>query len=521
MSCRPIAAFSLGLLIFVSGSAACMLPPLAQPARPSTAFLRSVQTDAGRRVAALLADHPGETAFYVLGSGLDAFAARIRLIDQAEGAVDAQYYIFKDDIVGRFMLSRMLRAADRGVRIRLLVDDLGSWGIDPLLAAAEAHENFEVRLFNPIARGPLPGLAKVGDLLTRAGRLNHRMHNKMLAVDGAAAVVGGRNIGDEYFDAAPGVNFADLDLFAMGPVLAELGNSFDSYWNSPFVVPASGWGGLESGDEQLAWLRAELEAHETENIDSEYADRVRSSQLARQIEAGEFPLIWAEAHMVADLPRKIIARGDEIPETLLMTQLAPYLNEATEELLLVSPYFVPRDAGVAYFAQAVERGARVAILTNSLVANDVPAVHSAYAPYRKPLLEAGVELYEMRHTGETFSQAERSGLFGSSSAALHAKSFVIDSRYVFVGSLNLDPRSVDLNTELGLVVDSRELAVGRAQALARALGPDVSWKLTLDESGRLQWQGQAGETWHRDPESSWSTRFGVWLLGLLPIEGQL
>ncbi|MDJ0786194.1 MAG: phospholipase D family protein [Myxococcota bacterium] len=509
---------ALAALFLLAG---CATPPYGEPKRPSSAFVAWQETSQGRQIQELLDRHPGKSGLYVLRSGLDAFVARMHLIEQAERAVDLQYYILHDDVTGRFILSSLLAAADRGVRVRILVDDLGSLGIDRVLAAAEGHENIEARLFNPLARSPLGGLAKVGDLLARAAQLNRRMHNKMLTVDGVAAVVGGRNLGDEYFDASPGANFADLDLFAIGPVLESLGNSFDRYWNSPFVVDVAGWGGLESDPASLAALRDELAAHVQEHAQSAYANRVRQTRLVQELEAGEVPLLWAPVHMVADLPRKIVARGDEIPETLLIRRLAPFLGEASEELLLVSPYFVPRDSGVDYFTAAVERGARVQILTNSLVANDVPAVHSAYAPYRRPLLEGGVSLFEMRHTGEVFSQAERAGLFGSSQAALHAKTFVIDRRYVFVGSLNLDPRSVDLNTELGLLVDSEELAERQARSFERATAPEISWTVSLDDEGRLRWAGLPGEEWSRDPESSWWARFKLGLLGLLPIEGQL
>jgi putative cardiolipin synthase len=505
---------------------ACARPPDVTPL-VERAFDRPAETAVGERLALRLAEHPGESAIYVLGSGLDAFAARMLLIGEAERAVDVQYYIFHDDVTGRLLLSRLIAAADRGVRVRLLLDDLGSPGIDRLISAAAAHENLEVRLFNALARGPSRGLARVLDLLSRPRQLNHRMHNKMLSADGALAVVGGRNVGDEYFDAAPGVNFADLDLLVAGPVLPELGNSFDLYWNSPFVTPLSGWPAMRAGAEQLDALRLELAEHDRAQVESEYAERVRSSNIVRELESGQLAAFWAPTHAYSDLPEKIVAKGEELEKTLLARQLGPLFEDVSSELLVVSPYFIPREAGVAYFKKTVDRGVRVRILTNSLAATDVPAVHAGYSRYRKDLLRAGVELYELKPTGEVHRSAQRRGLLGSSSASLHAKTFVVDGDEVFVGSLNLDPRSVSLNTELGLVVEGEELASRQIDSFERIVSPELSWRVQLDEQGRrdrLVWEGtEAGvpERHAKDPDTSWWARFKVSLLKLLPIEGQL
>ena len=505
---------------------ACFHADLSDPGlRPTTnAFSHPEETDIGRALIPQLEAHPGASGLYVLRSGLDAFAARMLMIDAAEKAVDVQYYIFHDDVTGRYLFSRLLAAADRGVRVRLLLDDLGSPGLDRLLAAAQVHPQMEIRLFNAMARGPLPGLARLLDLLSRPRRLNHRMHNKMLAVDGVAAVVGGRNIGDEYFDAAESVNFADLDLLAFGPVLEELGRSFDLYWNSEFSSPVAGWASLRADPEALAALRAELLAHEEAQAGTRYAKRVRSSTLYRDAKAGKLELLWAPTRAVADLPEKIIAHGKELEATLLSRRIGPLFGEARSELIIVSPYFIPRDSGVAFLERAIARGVRARILTNSLAATDVNAVHAGYKGYRVPMLEAGVELYELKRTGKRLRRAERSGLFGSSSASLHAKTYLFDREVVFIGSLNLDPRSVDLNTELGLVVHSPELAEEQLASFERVISPEVAWRLRLDDDGELVWEGSDGgdpQTWHNEPDTSWWQRFKVSLLTLLPIEGQL
>jgi len=504
----------------------CARPP-SLTLLPEQAFDRPEETDAGKRLAPRFAAHPGDSAVYTLAPGLDAFAARMLLVHDAERAVDVQYYIFHDDVTGKLLLSQLLSAADRGVRVRMLIDDIGSPGVDRLLSAADAHENLEVRLFNAVARGPWNGLAKVFDLLSRPRQLNHRMHNKMLTADGLMAVVGGRNVGDEYFDAAPSVNYADLDLLVAGPVLPELGECFDRYWNSPFVTPLSRWPRMQGSAELLGEVRAELAVHDFEQRTSRYAERVRASNLARDLEDGVLTVIWAPTNAYADQPEKIEAKGEALEATLLTRQLGPFVRDAKREFLVISPYFIPGDEGVKFFGDAVQRGARVRILTNSLAATDVPAVHSAYSLYRKALIRAGVELYELKPSSEVLMEAQRKGLFGSASASLHAKSFIVDGEHVFVGSLNLDPRSVDLNTELGLVVDGPELAAQQREQFENIVSPELSWRLHLEgESGREQlvWKGREGgepERFDRDPHTSAWGRFKVGLLRILPIEGQL
>ncbi len=503
---------------------ACAHPRSDHPHEASQHFDRLEETRVGRQLIEAAATHPGDTALYRLGDGRDAFAARALAIRGATRAVDAQYYIWHDDLTGKSLLRELLAAADRGVRVRLLIDDLGSAGLDPLTAALDVHENLEVRLFNPFARGPWQGLATLLDGLGRLSRLNHRMHNKMLTADGVLAVVGGRNIGDEYFDAAEGVNFADLDLMAFGPVLPELGESFDLYWNSEFAVPIAAFSRLDWTPAELDATREALEEHARQSRETVYAQRVRESHLLEQLAAGELPLIWAPTVAMADLPEKVVARGEAVEATLLRTQLDPIFEAVETDLEIVSPYFIPRDRGVAYLCGLVERGVRVRILTNSLAATDVGAVHAGYSAYRKDLLACGVSLFELKRTGAYHEEANRSGFFGSSGASLHAKTFVIDGSRVFVGSLNLDPRSVDLNTELGLVVESTELADVQAAKFEVAVGPELSWSLALDEDGDIVWTGTDGGQPQRytvDPMTSWWARFKVGVLGLLPIEGQL
>lgn len=490
---------------------------------PSRAFDRPGDTENGRRFAARSGEHPGDSALYVLGNGLDAFAARVAIIDGAEHAVDAQYYIYHDDVTGDLLLQRMLLAADRGVRVRLLIDDVGTSGIDDILGAANVHPNLEVRLFNPRARGPWNGLAKTLDMLRRPRRLNHRMHNKLLSGDGLVAVVGGRNIGDEYFDATEGVNFSDLDLVAAGPVVAEVGEQFDLYWNCEYAKRLDDWRSFASDEDDLAELERQLAERHQAALDSPYVERLRATGLVQDILSGDIPVYWAPTLARSDLPSKIVADSDEIEATLLTTRLGEALPQARSDLLIVSPYFVPRASGVEHLVDAVRRGVRVRVLTNSLAATDVPAVHAGYKQYRRALLEGNVELYELQPAGDLLSEGYSSGVFGSSNASLHAKTFLIDQRHVFVGSLNLDPRSVELNTELGLVVNSKALAADLIEGIEKALAPSASWRLSL-VNGDLVWTGLRDGRMvelHTEPDTSWWTRSKTWFLGLLPIEGQI
>ncbi|HEX6882651.1 MAG TPA: phospholipase D family protein [Planctomycetota bacterium] len=511
-------------VLALASASGCVYPSRSWRPEESHAWARPEETTLGKHVAEQAAKRPGLSVLYPLPSGLDALAARLVLIERAERAIDFQYYILHDDVTGKLVVARLLAAAERGVRVRVLVDDLGSPDLDAWMPALDVHPDIEVRYFNPLARGPLPKLARALDSVGRLRRINHRMHNKLLAVDGIAGVVGGRNVGDEYFDAAEGVNFADYDLLVGGPVAQELGESFDQYWNSPYAVGVVAWKRLRRDTAALEALRVELEAHVAAQAGGAYADRLRGAALLEQLTRGEASAFWASAHAVADLPEKVVAFGDEIEATLLIRRAEPYLGRPERELLISSPYFVPGDKGVAHLVGLVRAGVRVVVLTNALAATDVPIVHAGYKRYRHELLAGGVELYELRPRGAALEQARKAGLFGSSGASLHAKTFVYDRRRVFVGSLNLDPRSVDLNTELGVVVASEDLAAEVVASFERATSPELSWRLSLDEDGDLVWEAMdEGVPMRRtsEPDTSAWQRFRVWCLGWLPIESQI
>jgi putative cardiolipin synthase len=496
---------------------------------PSAGFARPTETALGREAAQLAEGRGGHSGVRVLQSGLDAFAARMGLVDRSERAVDLQVYILHDDVTGRWLLARLLAAADRGVRVRLLVDDLGTSGLDQLLSALNGHHAIEVRLFNPFHRGRLGRFARIADGFLRFGRLSRRMHNKLLVVDGAAAVAGGRNVGDAYFDAHERVNFADMDLLAIGPVVEQLSESFDTYWNSRFAVPIHAWPALRTGAAQLGRVREELVAHETAQQSSPYAELLRNGDLARFAIEDRIRFDWAPVRAAADRPEKITAPRSQRAGTLLNALFEELLPRARSELLVTSAYFVPQRVGTRALSGLAAAGVRVRVLTNSLAATDVALVHAGYARWRRRLLRAGVELCELRPRALLHMAAERRGLLGSSSASLHAKTWILDRERIFVGSLNIDPRSVALNTELGLVVESPELSRRFAERFEAACGLEASWRIELGPPGsagprRLAWVGtEDGRTVRhaREPETSWLLRAFVWLAGFLPIEGQL
>jgi putative cardiolipin synthase len=519
---RTVAARALPGLALLLTLSACVHADKGYPAPASTSWDPET-TGLGHRAAEELATRGDDTAFYVLGSGVEAFATRFLMIQRAEKAVDLQYYIWHDDTTGNLLLSEMLKAADRGVRVRLLLDDLGSPGLDDILAAADVHPNFEVRIFNAMARGPMPGLARLLDLVSRPRRLNHRMHNKMLATDGATAVIGGRNIGDEYFGASEYVNFADLDVFVFGPVMKDLGESFDLYWSSEYTSPIAAWERLRAGQADLDALHLRLTAMELAAKDSVYAERVRNSALVKKVLSGGVEYAYAPAIVVADRPEKIAAKKKDA-QTHLAAQLTPILDAISTELEIISPYFVPGRTFTDWLTSRAESGVKVSVLTNSLAATDVGAVHAGYAKYRKDLIAGGVKIYELMRSGDIVKTARRQGLFGSSSASLHAKSISFDRSAIFIGSMNLDPRSVDLNTELGVVIFSPELGADFLYAFEQLVSPEFSWHVTLDEDGKMLWTGVVdGEevVVRKEPDTSWWDRFSVGMLKLLPIEGQL
>jgi putative cardiolipin synthase len=516
------------------GLTACAGLPTDFPREPSFALGDTASTHLGRIVAQKRATRPQVSAIHPLRDGLDAYAARLAFIHAAERSLDVQTYLFHNDLTGRLMVDALLSAADRGVRIRVLLDDIDMGGRDAVLSALALHPNVRIRLFNPF---PNRGL-RVLNYLTHFGSVTRRMHNKSFIVDNQVAIVGGRNIGDEYFDADAGIRFGDLDVAVLGPAVADISKAFDLYWNSDLAWPPKALG--SPGDQALLErARATLSAEVSAPEQSAYLERLRATGLAEQYANLDMDLYWGAAEILYDLPDKV--RLDPADRSTHMSPLLfALLAGAERELIIVSPYFVPGDAGVSGLGRLVERGVKVRILTNSLASSDVPAVHAGYARYREALLRAGVELYEMRplpaqSRGLPGRDGTRhGGSSGASRASLHAKTVGIDRRRTFVGSFNFDPRSAALNTELGIVLDNPELGEARAASFEHRIH-EFAYRLELQpvddllappgREHRLVWRAGQGESalQHQDsePEAGFWRQIQVWLLSFLPIEDQL
>ncbi|HLT03799.1 MAG TPA: phospholipase D family protein [Pseudomonas sp.] len=469
-------------------------------------------TALGRALEEDLRRHPGLSGILTLQNARDAFAARVLLARSAERSLDVQYYIWRQDITGTLLFEELHAAADRGVRVRLLLDDHNTRGLDSTLAALDAHPNIEVRLFNPFPQRRL----RVLGFLTDFPRVNRRMHNKSFTADGQATILGGRNVGDEYFGATDGVLFADLDALAVGPVVRDVAEDFDRYWNSgssyplDLLVPAA-------RAERLEALARRASLAEREPAAARYVEAIRDSAFIRQLLERRLALEWVPARLVSDDPGKGLGLAPR--EALLPHQLREIIGEPRRHLELVSPYFVPTGAGVEAFAALVREGIEVRVLTNALEATDVALVHSGYAKRRRELLEAGVRLYEMRRSGP-HSEAGKAGLFGSSASSLHAKTFAVDEQRVFIGSFNFDPRSTNLNTELGLVIESPRLA-GQLRQLFERTVPAVAYEVRLDEKGREYWlerDGPEAYRHHHEPGTGLLRRAAVRVLSWLPID---
>jgi len=477
------------------------------------------------QLALLFADeidaHPGQDGVLMLPDGRDAFVARALLARLAEHGIDTQYYMWHQDTVGNLLINELIDAADRGVRVRILIDDM--YGIDgqDTWLALDAHQQIEVRLFNPFIRSQ----SKALQFVTRFKDVNYRMHIKTFTVDNLATIIGGRNIGDEYFNADPDLAFADLDALAVGPLVQEVSTEFDQYWNSEFAYPVSTL--IPEGTKNdLQKLRANADMFFAEKSTGSYLEALDTSRLANELRAGTVKYHWAPGEIIYDSPQKK-AHDENWQQELLITQLAPYITESTEEVIMISPYFVPGQQGQDTLCKLSQNGVRVRILTNSLASNDVGAVHAGYKKYRKPLLRCGVELYELNEELHTQQRKAFSWLPGLSKSSLHAKTMIFDKKQIFVGSFNFDQRSLYINNEIGLLFEQPEL-VGPMAVIFDENIDKIAFKVELhtDINGNesLRWHGMENEQkvmLDSEPYVHFGTKIAVWFIGLLPVEALL
>lgn len=501
-------------VLLVLLSACAQLPP--RPALPSTsapALGRATRLDA--LTGAAEAKHPGAAGFRLVKDGPEAFALRMTTAALAGRSLDVQSYIWHADMTGLALADTLIEAAERGVKVRLLLDDLDARAKNYGLAALAAHPNIEVRMFNPLPsrKGVL---ALVGDFLGSGRRLNHRMHNKTWIADNRIGIVGGRNLGNEYFGADAEVNFVDLDFALVGPVVRTASRSFDRYWNASVSYPIETLSADGVNPAALAKLRTGLAQATQAARTSAYSELLRRDDAVQRLLTGDWPMTWStEYRFVSDDPSKALTDPDHAQSSVLKVIGAP-LTGAQHSVTIVSPYFVPGKGGTAWLVKRAKEVERVRILTNSLAANDVAMVHGGYSRYRKDLLAGGVQLWELKPVPGT---KPRASLFGSRGASLHTKALAADGDWLFVGSYNLDPRSTSLNCEQGVLVRSPPLAGQFEGIFGRQSAGERAWQLRLRD-GKLAWTDGTA-TFHSDPMASGGRRFQAWLAGLLPVESQL
>jgi putative cardiolipin synthase len=502
---------------FLSG---CALPSLADRST-STALSKEegLQTSLGKTLSPIANQYPEQSGILMLSDAVDAFAARVMLARVAEKTLDIQYYIWRNDITGTLLLQAIHQAADRGVRVRLLVDDNGVDGMDDLFSILDTHPNIEVRLYNPfMIRRP-----KVLGYFTDFRRLNRRMHNKSMTVDNQLVILGGRNIGDEYFGAKDGVLFADLDVLAAGDVVDAISKDFDVYWQSQSAYPIASILGKKSEADMQYIIEKALSAERNPKA-QQYIEAIKSSNFVQNLNAGKTAFNWSKVEIVSDDPKKTLERAKK--KDLISAQLQRALGEPQRSLVMVSPYFVPTVAGTNMFTALAEKGVDISILTNALEATDVSAVHAGYAKRREALIKAGIKLYEMRaQPGTTGPRGVskilgRRGVFGSAGASLHAKTFTVDDARLFIGSFNFDPRSIHLNTELGVVIHNPELAKMLTNTFIERIA-DNAYEVKINDAGKLIWieHRDAEKVIHEtEPGVGMLKRTWVNFIQLLPID---
>lgn len=479
-----------------------------------------------QRVEAIVATQPvGYSGFRLLSSSSEAFAARMKMIRHAEVSLDVQYYIVHDGLSTRALVGELLHAADRGVRVRILLDDTTSDGNDYQIAILAAHPNIAIHVFNPLHLGRSNFVTRSLGRLLHLSRQHRRMHNKLIVADSSLAIVGGRNLGDEYFEIDKGLNFTDLDLLSAGPVAEQLANSFNQYWNHSLSVPIRQFLHSPPTTAELSEAREQIVSylHTEQRMETPRYQRLMLDLQEPLLGQWLEELIWAPGAALWDHPDKIEASGIPDDHLLLTTQLQPSLNAVKEEMTLISAYFVPTADGVSFLSRHAEEGVTIRILTNSLEATDVPVVHGGYAPYREQLLEAGVKLFELRRQPD---QDTSINITGESESSLHSKAVVIDQRKVFLGSLNLDPRSILWNTEVGVLIDSPELASEVHRLTLEGTSPTLSYEVRLVEhegGKRMIWiaedEGQQ-RVLTREPGGAWR-RFNAWLSRVIGLERML
>jgi putative cardiolipin synthase len=500
------------LLVLAGFFSGCATVPLDQPKPYSTSITKVDDTALGKTAVDWSAANQGLSGFYPLNQGMDALGVRLRLAERAEKSIDLQYFLMKDDTAGAVVANALLQAANRGVQIRFLIDDIFTTFPDRYFLLLNQHPNIEIRLFNPLSRR---GISKL-NLVWNFRQANRRMHNKSFTVDNSISVVGGRNIADEYFDLNTGAVFVDLDVLILGPVVKDISESFDEYWNHKLAVPIKHFTKIRKKD-TLENVSKEI-ADELNTIYETVYEKAVNSHLLQDLITNRLPLFAASASVLADSPSKLtntIGEGD----VLLAKELIDILRNAEKEVVVITPYYVPGNNGVQLVRDLVDKDVRVVVITNSLASTNHIPVHSAYARYRKAVLRAGAEIYEARSN----AAAELPGSEdGPDILTLHTKALFIDRKQLFIGSMNIDPRSIEINAEMGLLIDSESMVENMVKSVKERL-PNLTYQVLENDKGKLEWHGRINnhtviET--KEPLTSRWRRFKAWFMKIAP-ESQL
>jgi putative cardiolipin synthase len=520
------------LYVAIFGGCATLPPGSDFPKVTSSALAQPDKTRLGSQFENKGRQHAGNSGFRIIPVGADGFILRMQMINAAERTLDLQYYIFRGDQTGRLLTGAVLYAADRGVRVRLLIDDGDTMAGDEQIMALAAHPSVEIRVFNPFSyRGKIE-MFRAMEFVFNASRLDYRMHNKLLVVDNVIALIGGRNIGDQFFQIDPESQFADDDVFVAGPIAQRLSTTFDDYWNSVMSIPVEAISSGKSSSAALTKYRESLN-DQRQQLRADgivYVDRVATGEPFNGIMSGRLPLIWAHAQVFCDSPDKKKVEDGAMVGRLMQREVAKAAIGVRSELLMVTPFLIPGDEGMQLFKDLRNRNVRVRILTNSLESSTELMAQSGYMHYRLPLLKDGVELYEIRSLlGKARGSGETMAISRYGNYSLHAKMFVFDRQRVFIGSMNFDQRSMHLNTEIGLIIDSPVLAeqvAGRFEAMVQSVN---AYKLILlpnqaDGAPSLVWHTQEnGQAVQYDTEparSAWQ-RVKANILSLLPLDDEL
>jgi len=509
------------------GGCATIIPGSDYPRRESVALENPGSTKIGRGIEALAKERTPNSGFRLLPVGPDGFITRMQMVDAAERTLDVQYFIIQMDSTGKLIAGQILDAAQRGVRVRILIDDSNASGRESQIVALSAQPGIEIRVFNPFwYRGNFMPF-RAFEFALNSTRLDYRMHNKLFVVDNEVALVGGRNIGDEYFQVGGEFEFGDYDVFAAGPIVRKLSATFDAYWNNAISIPVEALFNGKPRDKALEEFRQDVASERRELGHQPYLQRAAAGEPLASMVSGKFPLTWAGATVVVDSPDKSKVEKGEIVGRLMHRSVANAAIASKSEVMMVSPYLIPGREGMNMIRDIRSRNVRVRVLTNSLESNDVLGAHAAYTNYREPLLDAGVELFEVRPIlGKPGGSGGviQSGMSGH--FALHAKAFVFDRQKLFIGSMNFDQRSLHLNTELGLIIESPELARQVAARFESIAQPANSYQVLFrpDASSpdrRIVWRTENDKKtieYDAEPASCSLQRIHSNLLALLPLE---